>query len=315
VNFIPEVHCVCVDLAEMKELVRNAWAKINLHLQVLRRREDGFHEIESLFYPIHHLADRLRFQIGQPGIKIFCSNPRIPTGPENLIWKAVKRFYEQIGRPAEVRISLEKRIPVGAGLGGGSSNAAQTLLALNILYDSPLENRKLQQLATEIGSDVPFFLQPFPAIVKGRGDRVEPIGRLPALESCWLVCLYPGFEVSTPWAYQSLGQEPGQPSPSSQTSSSLQDWIETFCNAHQQPAWEKLANTLEIPVFRKYPILELYREFLLENGALSARMSGSGSTVFGIFPEKAPAEQAQKKALIQFGSQIWCRLFPLFIPE
>jgi len=299
----------------MKGLIRNAWAKINLHLQVLRRREDGFHEIESLFYPIHHLADQLKFQIGQPGIKISCSNPRIPTGPENLIWKAAKRFYEEIRRPPEVQVFVEKKIPIGAGLGGGSSNAAQTLLALNTLYDSPLEDRKLQQLAAEIGSDVPFFLQPFPAIVKGRGEQVEPIGRLPALESCWLVCLYPGFEVSTPWAYQSLGLEPGQPFPSSQTASSLQDWIKSFSDAHQQPAWEKLANTLEIPVFQKYPILELYREFLLENGALSARMSGSGSTVFGIFPEKSLAEQAQMKALGPFGSRIWSPLFPLSIPE
>ncbi|HEX3818659.1 MAG TPA: 4-(cytidine 5'-diphospho)-2-C-methyl-D-erythritol kinase, partial [Chthoniobacterales bacterium] len=155
-------------------------AKINLRLRVLRRREDGFHEIESLFAPIS-LCDELTIRPNEKsGIEFSCDDPALLTGEENLVVRAARRFFAEVKEEPRVRIELRKKIPHGAGLGGGSSDAASTLLGLNALVGNPLIRPRLTTLAADLGSDVPFFMSESAAICRGRGEIVEPVEKLPA---------------------------------------------------------------------------------------------------------------------------------------
>ena len=175
-------------------------AKINLSFKILRRREDGFHEIETLMAPIS-LGDELTIEPNDSGAGLSFSSddPTLPAGEENLVVRAARRFFAEIREEPRVRITLRKKIPHGAGLGGGSSDAASTLLGLNELYDGRLASPRLTSLAAEIGSDAPFFLARGAARCRGRGEIVEPVGSLPELS---LLLLKPDFGVPTPWAYQ-----------------------------------------------------------------------------------------------------------------
>src|SRR6476659_4367799 len=175
-------------------------AKINLSFKILRRREDGFHEVETLMAPIA-LADELTIEPNDSGAGMGFSSddPTLPAGEENLVVKAARRFFAEIGREPRVRITLRKKIPHGAGLGGGSSDAASTLLGLNQLHGVPLSPECLRSLAAVTGSAVPFFLNAGPARCRVRGEIVESVEALPRLS---LLLLKPEFGVPTPWAYQ-----------------------------------------------------------------------------------------------------------------
>ena len=155
--------------------------KINLLLNILRRRDDGFHELETVMQPIG-LFDELSLErSNHTGIELSCSHPEVPLGPENLVCRAAQLFQETIGETDGLRIHLEKNLPVAAGVGGGSGNAAATFLALNALYDQPLEHRVLESLAANLGSDIPFFLQSGPGIATGRGEKIERLAQLQSL--------------------------------------------------------------------------------------------------------------------------------------
>src|SRR6266436_7306767 len=182
-------------------LEKQSPCKINLLLNILGRRADGFHELETVIQPIG-LYDLLSFKrVGQE-IELTCSNPSLPADSQNLVHRAASAFLEAAKITDGVQIHLEKHLPLAAGLGGGSGNAATTLLALNELFDAPLSSEQLRAIAAGLGSDIPFFLQTKPALATGRGERIQPLDFFPGLRGAWFSLMYPGFGIPTPWAYQ-----------------------------------------------------------------------------------------------------------------
>jgi 4-diphosphocytidyl-2-C-methyl-D-erythritol kinase len=275
--------------------------KVNLLLNTLGRRPDGFHELETVLQPLR-LFDRLSFLRVPQGIQLSCSVPGLPADARNLVYRAAALFLEAAGIKEGVRAELQKNIPLAAGLGGGSGNAATTLLGLNELFGWPLAPGELQRLAASIGSDVPFFLQSQPALATGRGERIEPLESFPALKGAAFVLIHPGFGIATPWAYQHLARFPhavnGRPG-------RAQELISRLRSADLATAGAEFYNSLEAPALEKYPLLALFQEFLRANGAAAALMSGSGSTTFGVFPSQAAAEALVEKLKSRFGEANW----------
>ena len=263
-------------------------AKINLWLRVLGRREDGFHEIESLFLPLD-LADRLKIErTDSPDMAFSCDDPALPAGEDNLVVKAARLFRERTGVTGGVRILLEKRIPQGAGLGGGSSDAAAALRGLNELFAAGLGEPALLEMAAALGSDVPFFISARPAICRGRGERIEPCDFSQKLP---LLLLKPPFAVETPWAYRQWRDARELPGIS--------------C-AEQTFAWGRLVNDLERPVFEKFIFLAHLKQWLLAQSEVAgALMSGSGSTVFAVLRAAEKAGPLAERARAKFGETLW----------
>jgi len=265
-------------------------AKINLSLRVLRKREDGFHEIETLMAPVA-LRDTLEIERRAGGLDFTCSDKSLPVDGTNLVVRAVHAFCGAARIGPDVRIFLQKEIPHGAGLGGGSSDAAATLLALATIFETDLPPTDITRIAAEIGSDVPFFLARNAAICRGRGEIVEPCtlpGALP------LLLIKPPFGVPTPWAYQRWRDSleiPGVP------------------YAPQTPGGVTLVNDLERPVFEKFIQLAEMKRWLLEQPETAGSlMSGSGSTVFALLREKSCGPALVEKARAQFGEHTWLML-------
>ena len=205
-----------------------------------------------------------------------------------------------------VRIHLQKNIPVAAGLGGGSGNAAVTLLALNELFGHPLPLAKLEELAAALGSDIPFFLQTGPALGTGRGEIIQPLSVFPALRGFCFVLVHPGFGVSTPWAYQQLANFPAAVRGTPGRAGRLIALLQTSLAA----AAAEFYNALEAPALRKYPLLELFQEFFRENGAVATLMSGSGSATFALTQGRDAAETMLEKFKVKFGQEIWTAVVP-----
>ncbi len=282
-------------------LEKKSPCKVNLLLNILGRRADGFHELETVLQPVN-VCDRLTFTRGGAGVELSCSDANLPVDAQNLVHRAAAVFLQTTKIQEGVKIHLEKKIPLAAGLGGGSGNAAITLLALNELFEQPLASEKLTELAASLGSDVPFFLQNQPALASGRGEQIQPLSPFPALRDKALLLIHPGFGVSTAWAYQELARFPvalnGRPGRAGELISNLQtdNW----------PAGaDRFYNSLEAPVLGKYPLLALFQEFLLAHGALVALMSGSGSTTFAIFNNVPAAEALTEKFKAKFGQNCW----------
>ena len=294
-------------------LERQSPCKINLLLNILGRRDDGFHELETLLHPVpvHDILafeKRARSSSAPSRVELSCSDPALPTDSGNLVHRAATAFLEAAGIREAVRIHLEKQVPLSAGLGGGSSNAAVTLLGLNELFGRPLEDRPLHDLATRLGSDVPFFLQSRPALATGRGDRIDPVDFFPALEGVWLLLIHPGFGVSTAWAYANLARFPAALAGTPWRARRL---AVLLAGNDLQRAGGEFYNSFEAPVFSKYPVLELYRDFLRAHGARVAMMSGSGSTTFAFADSEAKARQLHEQFRKRFGDGCWTRIVPL----
>jgi len=288
-------------------LERSSPCKVNLLLNVLGRRADGYHELETLFHPVA-LCDTLRFERGGDGVTLTCSDPRLPTDASNLVRRAATAFRQTAGIADGVRIHLEKRIPLAAGLGGGSGNAATTLLGLNDLFGRPLPLVRLHDLAARLGSDVPFFLQDRPALATGRGERLEPLNFFPALRGKALLLVYPGFGVSTAWAYQQLAAHPealsGRPGRAARL-------LELLGGGDARAAAAAFYNALEAPVLAKYPVLALYQQFLRAHGALGTLLCGSGSTTFALVDSPAAGEELATRFTARFGANCWTAVVPL----
>ena len=257
-------------------------AKINLSLRVQNKvREDGYHNVDILMAPID-LYDTLDFHNSRT-TTIKCDTPGVPTDESNLVFKAVREFEKVYGRKAKQRITLTKRIPHGAGLGGGSSDAAFTLLAINEILGTNYELEELSTMAAALGSDVPYFLTPTICRCKGRGEIVTPVPELAGWSSP-IVLLKPAFGVSTPTAYKGL---------------TCSKRIKGISYGPQKVDDITLVNDLERPVFAKFPILARMKHWLLEQpGARAALMSGSGSSMFALTetPEQAAEIAARAKA-------------------
>lgn len=281
--------------------------KINLLLHILSRRADGFHELESVMQPIG-LFDELSFERGGTGgIELSCTHPEVPIGPENLVFRAAQLFQKAIGKSEDLRIHLEKNLPVAAGVGGGSGNAAATLLGLNDLYDQPLESARLESLAARLGSDVPFFLQSGPGIATGRGEKVARVSPFPMFNEACAILVNPGFGVSTPWAYKNLHLDEVEDKPAF----ALDSYVSALREGDWDRAMEGMYNSLEQPVFKKYPVLKIIRSELLNAGADGALLSGSGATVFAIARDQTKGEEVRQRFLSSYGDQCWSQVVPL----
>lgn len=289
-------------------LRRQSPCKINLLLNILGRRPDGFHELETLFHHVP-LTDELTLARGGSGVVLTCNDPALPVDGTNLVHRAATRFLAAAGLPQEgVQLHLEKRLPLAAGLGGGSGNAAHTLLGLNELFGYPLAPEQLDVLAAGLGSDVNFFLQDRPALASGRGENVISLEPFAALRGTAILLYHPGFGVATPWAFAELKKHPealaGRPGRAAELAALLRQ-------GDLRAAGDALYNSLEAPVLGKYPILRLYQDCLRRQGAWGALMSGSGSTTFGLFPDLASAQAAIAPFEAEFGSSGWLRTVAL----
>jgi 4-diphosphocytidyl-2-C-methyl-D-erythritol kinase len=263
-------------------------AKINLSLRVLGRRADGFHEIESLMCPVS-IFDSLEISVRDTGgLEFACDDPSLPTGDDNLVVRAARLFCGSCGIEPHLTIHLAKRIPHGAGLGGGSSDAASVLIALDHLFETRLDRAALASMAADLGSDIPFFIYQSAAMIGGRGERVKPVEFPDALP---LLLIKPPFAVPTPWAY-----------------ARWKDSIEVpeVPYAAQPFPWGELVNDLERPVFEKYLFLALLKRWLIDQPEVAgALMSGSGSTVFAVLKDPDSAPSLGDRIVQEFGENLW----------
>ena len=262
-------------------------AKINLGLHIHKKREDGFHELETLFQMVAWF-DEMEMEGAPEKVELFCDAPGIPNDESNLVIKAARLLQNNFpGKCDGVKIKLQKNIPSGAGLGGGSGNAAGALLALNILWNLKIPRDDLISMASELGSDVPFFLMSPCAIGTGKGEILQPVEN-PI--SFYILMIYPGFPISTPWVYGNLKLKLTK---SENNISILKNFLMRSEFAQLGAA---LYNDLEPVVFKRYPEILRIKNELLSSGAGGALLSGSGSTVFGIFDNP----EISKKALARF---------------
>lgn len=288
-------------------LEKRSPCKVNLLLNILGRRADGFHELETVLHPVD-LCDELSFALASGGVQLECDAPGLPTDDGNLVYRAAAAFRERAGIKDGVRIRLRKNIPLAAGLGGGSGDAATTLAGLNELFGGPLSPDHLHSIAASLGSDVPFFLQPGPALATGRGENIERLDFFPALRGAAFLLIHPGFGIATAWAYQHLANFPaalhGRAGRARQLISRLQA-------SDLKSAGAEFYNSLEAPAFEKFPVLALYQEFLRANGASATLMSGSGSTTFAILENNSVAETLAEKFKTNFGASSWLVVVPV----
>jgi 4-diphosphocytidyl-2-C-methyl-D-erythritol kinase len=280
--------------------------KVNLLLNILGKRPDGFHALETLMHPVQ-LHDRLTFAKTASGVTLTCSDPGLPGDSSNLVYRAAVAFFEQAGISNGATIHLDKKIPMAAGLGGGSGNAATTLLGLNELFGQPLTVDQLHPIAATLGSDIPFFLQSKPALATGRGEHVESLENFPALKGTAFFLIHPGFGIATAWAYKELARFPkalnGQ-------AGRAQTLVQLLQKSDLRAATKEFYNSLEAPALEKYPILALYQEFLRAEGALATLMSGSGSTTFAIMSNVEQAQDVEQKFRAKFG-RCWTAVVPV----
>jgi 4-diphosphocytidyl-2-C-methyl-D-erythritol kinase len=264
-------------------------AKINLSLRVLGRRSDGFHEIETFISPIS-LCDEIKIdrRLGKQEIGFRCDDPSVPKGEDNIVVRAANVFLEEMKITSGVSIVLKKRIPHGAGLGGGSSDAASTLLALNELFETNLPRETLAKMAETLGSDVPFFIFQSAAVCKGRGELVSPT-RL--REQLSVLLLKPEFGVPTQWAYSRWRDSREIPGVS---------------YGAQALAQRSFVNDLERSVFEKFVFLAQLKMWLHKQPEVGAAlMSGSGSTLFAVLPSNVDADLLAKRAKAELDPELW----------
>ena len=288
-------------------LEKNSPCKVNLLLNILGRRADGFHELETLFHPVN-LCDQLHFARAATGLRLTCSDATLPVDASNLVHRAATAFLTAAKISDGVAIHLEKKIPMAAGLGGGSGNAAVTLLGLNELFGSPLTVAQLHPLAATLGSDVNFFLQDRPALAFGRGEQITPVEVFPSMRGATMVLVRPGFGIATAWAYRALA---GFPAALNGTPGRARRLAKALRTGTLATASGEFYNSLEAPALDKFPVLRLYQEFLREQGAAVTLMSGSGSTTFALFADAGRAGAALENFSAQFGTEGWSAGVPV----
>lgn len=271
----------------MTPLTLDAPAKLNLSLRIRGKRPDGYHELETLMVTLPGLADRLTVTPAE-AFSFTCDDPSLPVDGTNLVVKAVLAFEAAAGKPCPFHLHLEKRVPHGAGLGGGSSDAAHTLIALNTLHGDPLDMAALMDIAGGLGSDIPFFLTPEPSWCTGRGEIVQPAA---AFDPLPVLLFKPSFGVSTQDAYGRFASGTAIP------------------GINYQPVefpFGELVNDLERPVFAKHRFLAELKQWLLDHPATEgALMSGSGSTVFAILKDPSQAEAIASEARAALDPHLW----------
>ncbi len=281
----------------VRSLVLDAPAKVNLYLRIVGKRPDGYHDIETLFHKLK-LADNISISLEGKEIGLRCHGIDLPDDDSNLACLAAKKFFSKTNIPPGVKMVLEKRIPVAAGLGGGSSDAAAVLLGLNRLHGFPLDHENLVRTAARLGADVPFFMEDWPAAwATGRGDV---LAERPSLGNLWVLLVNPGFAVSTRWVYQNFTlTTPDNPY--------ILRPKQSEHNPYPYPSSPDsllLYNDLESVTVKRFPELETIKKELLAGGAAGALMSGSGPTVFGIFTQQRLAAQMSNVLFSRYGKGV-----------
>lgn len=265
----------------LKELHLNAYAKVNLTLDVLGARPDGYHDIETVLHTVE-LHDSVTLREAGAGIEVMVRDGNVPNDTRNLVVRAAQLLRETFGVDRGVQVELTKRIPIAAGLGGGSSDAAVTLMGLAQMWKLRLDGREMLALAMKLGSDVPFFLEGGAAVARGRGERLT---FLPPLPTTWLVVARPKTEVSTAWAYRQLGQAavPVRPNTAGM--------IEAVRREDVRDVGRQLCNVFESVTAAAHPLVADLKSRILRGEAYGAAMSGTGPAVFGLMANEAAARK------------------------
>lgn len=266
----------------MNRIKRYAYAKINLSLDVLKRRSDGYHEVEMIMQQVD-LHDILTFEEMESGIEIICNDKRVPTDESNLIYKAYKIIKEKYSIDKGVRIYLEKNIPIAAGLAGGSSDAAQTLIGISKLWDLQINDIELMEMGVSIGADIPFCIFGGTGFARGIG---EDISEITSFKNNIIVLAKPDIDVSTKQVYENLNfRIVDHPDTDSLLKAIERKDIKFIA--------DNMKNVLETVTIKKHPIIDNIKKQMIDCGAMGSMMSGSGPTVFGIFETKEQAEKCK----------------------
>jgi 4-diphosphocytidyl-2-C-methyl-D-erythritol kinase len=269
----------------MHTLHLKAPAKVNYRLDVLGKRPDGYHDLRMVMQRIDLCDDITIARSETPGVRVVCGRNGVPDGPGNIAWRAADALLKASGRSDGLDIAIAKHIPVAAGLGGGSSDAATVLMGVNELLGLGLTTERLMEIGVTLGADVPFFVFGKTALAEGIGEHLSPIDDIPQV---WLVLINPNIHVSTAWVYQSLQLTSDR---TADTIPRLYQGVSDICAI--------LSNDLEAVTIRRFPVIREIKERLLAAGAAGSLMSGSGPTVFGLFA----AENDARKAAAQIAEE------------
>lgn len=260
-----------------------ALAKINLSLDVVRKREDGYHEVRMIMQTIN-LYDKLEIRKSdEKGIHVTTNISFLPTNENNLVYKAAKLLMEEFGIEEGVSIHLYKYIPVAAGMAGGSSDAAAVLYGMNKLFNLKLSKQDLMERGVKLGADVPYCIMRGTALAEGIGEKLT---KLPPAPECFVIIAKPGISVSTKFVYENLHANELTYHPD------IDGMIEEIKQGSLEGVAEKMGNVLETVTIKEYPVIEKIKDTMKENGAINAMMSGSGPTVFGLFKTEEEAKKA-----------------------
>lgn len=269
--------------SNVQTLILKAPAKVNYRLDVIRRRPDGYHELRMIMQRVD-LCDEVTISlVDEPGIRVTCGRDGVPDGPGNIAWRAADALLKLSDKQTGIDIRIVKNIPVGAGLGGGSSDGATVLMGVNELLGLGLSELRLMEIGVKLGADVPFFIFKKTALAEGIGEKLTALEGMPLL---WIVLVNPNVHVSTAWVYQNL-----------QLTNKRELPIIPCFYKEAADICAILANDLEAVTVQRVPVITEIEERLIAEGACGALMSGSGSTVFGVFED----EQAARKAAGQIG--------------
>ena len=267
----------------MDKTTQRAYAKINIGLDVLRRRADGYHEVKMIMQTVDIYDELVLEKRKQPGIELCTDNSELPTGNDNLIYRAAELLFQEKKITEGVNIKLTKRIPIAAGMAGGSADAAAALRGLNELFDMGYSLPELQALGVRLGADIPYCLAGGTMLSEGIGEILTP---LPAPPAAYLVIAKPDINVSTAFVYGNLHADRLTWHPD------IDGMIDALQKGDFHGITDKLGNVLETVTVKAYPVIEEIKELLRKQGAENALMSGSGPTVFGIFREEETARRA-----------------------
>ena len=269
----------------MDKCVRNAYAKINLGLDVVRRLENGYHEVRMIMQTVG-ICDVLTLKKAEAGITVTTDHGELPTDENNLIYKAAKLMTDQYNIKEGVCIHLEKHIPIAAGMAGGSTDAAATFLGMNELFACGADEEALRELGVKVGADVPYCIMGGTALAEGIGEKLT---RLPGPPQCFLLVAKPDINVSTKYVYEHLDAEGVTHHPD------IDGMIQAITRQNLQGIVDRLENVLENVTVKKYPVIQDIKDTMMQMGAEGSLMSGSGPTVFGIFTKEEKAKAALKE--------------------
>lgn len=267
----------------MEKIVCKAMAKVNLGLDVLRRRQDGYHEVRMIMQSVD-LYDVLTFEKTEAaGIVIRTNKKNIPTDQRNLIYKAADLLMQKYSITDGLRVTLEKRIPMAAGMAGGSTDAAAVFVAMNELFSLHMTQESMCELAVTIGADVPYCIVGGTVLAEGIGEKLTKLADAPA---CTLLIAKPSVGVSTKYVYENLHADKLRQHPD------IDGMLTAICEDDLDGVAKRLGNVLETVTVKAYPVIEKLKSWMIEHGAVNALMSGSGPTVFGIYKEAQEAQRA-----------------------